>query len=69
MLGHIRSGTLDRFKEAFASALNGGKGFAVSARDCTEFFMSQFDKAAAGTRIYVSLLYFCIISNVVIYFF
>ncbi|XP_075492309.1 protein ROOT HAIR DEFECTIVE 3-like isoform X1 [Primulina tabacum] len=51
MLGHIRSGTLYRFKEAFASALNGGKGFAVSARDCTEFFMSQFDKATADADI------------------
>ncbi|KAL0341891.1 UNVERIFIED_CONTAM: protein ROOT HAIR defective [Sesamum calycinum] len=32
MLGHIRSGTLDKFKEAFDSALNEGKGFAAAAR-------------------------------------
>ncbi|KAG8388390.1 hypothetical protein BUALT_Bualt02G0120900 [Buddleja alternifolia] len=51
MLGHIRSGTLDRFKEAFDSALNGGKGFAVAARDCTEYFMSQFDEASADVVI------------------
>ncbi|KAL0441408.1 UNVERIFIED_CONTAM: protein ROOT HAIR defective [Sesamum radiatum] len=51
MLGHIRSGTLDKFKEAFDSALNEGKGFAAAARDCTEYFMSQFDEASAGADI------------------
>lgn len=48
MLGHIRSGTLDRFKEAFDAALNGGKGFAAAALDCTEHFMLQFDEATTG---------------------
>ncbi|KAK6148718.1 hypothetical protein DH2020_016243 [Rehmannia glutinosa] len=47
MLGHIRSGTLDKFKAAFDSALNEGKGFAAAARDCTEYFMSQFDEESA----------------------
>ncbi|KAI3463271.1 hypothetical protein Pfo_019934 [Paulownia fortunei] len=51
MLGHIRSGTLDRFKEAFENALSGGKGFAVAARDCIEYFMSQFDEASADSYI------------------
>ncbi|KAI3455556.1 hypothetical protein Pfo_012219 [Paulownia fortunei] len=51
MLGHIRSGTLDKFKEAFDSALNEGKGFAAAARDCTKYFMSQFDEASAGADI------------------
>lgn len=55
MLGHIRSGTLDRFKEAFDAALNGGKGFAVSARDCTEHFMSQFDEATTGIVMWLDM--------------
>lgn len=53
MLGHIRSGTLDRFKESFSNALNEGKGFAAAARDCTDYFMSQFDEASAGTVLYI----------------
>ncbi|XP_073015514.1 LOW QUALITY PROTEIN: protein ROOT HAIR DEFECTIVE 3-like [Primulina eburnea] len=51
MLGHIRSETLEKFKEAFDSALNEGKRFAVAARDCSKFFVSQFDKAAADADI------------------
>ncbi|KAL6539227.1 Cell wall protein rhd3 [Orobanche gracilis] len=51
MLGHIRSGTLGRFKEAFENALNEGKGFAIAARDCTEYFISQFDEASADVDI------------------
>lgn len=51
MLGHIRSGTFDKFKEAFDSALNEGKGFAAAARGCTEYFMSQFNEQSAGTVI------------------
>lgn len=49
MVGHLRSGTLDKFKEAFDNALNRGQGFAVAARDCTESFMKQFDEGCAGT--------------------
>ncbi|XP_071901356.1 protein ROOT HAIR DEFECTIVE 3 [Coffea arabica] len=51
MLSHIRSGTLERFKEAFDEALNGGKGFAMAARHCSETFMSQFDEACADAII------------------
>ncbi|KAG8380094.1 hypothetical protein BUALT_Bualt07G0157900 [Buddleja alternifolia] len=51
MLGHIRSGTFDKFKEAFDSALNEGRGFSVAARDCTVYSMSQFDEASAGADI------------------
>ncbi|KAL7234538.1 hypothetical protein ACSBR1_018032 [Camellia fascicularis] len=48
MLGHIRSGTLDRFKDAFHKALNRGDEFSVAACDCTESFMSLFDEGCAG---------------------
>ncbi|XP_022846900.1 protein ROOT HAIR DEFECTIVE 3-like [Olea europaea var. sylvestris] len=51
MLGHIRSGNLDRFKKAFDNALNEGKGFAFAARDCIKYFMSQFDEESADTNI------------------
>ncbi|GER53517.1 protein ROOT HAIR DEFECTIVE 3 homolog [Striga asiatica] len=51
MLGHIRSGTLDKFKAAFETALNEGKGFSAAASDCMEYFMSQFVEAAAGADI------------------
>ncbi|KAL3532482.1 hypothetical protein ACH5RR_006003 [Cinchona calisaya] len=47
MLGRIRSGTLERYKEAFNDAVNGGKGFAIAACDCTVTFVSQFDEACA----------------------
>ncbi|GER52383.1 protein ROOT HAIR DEFECTIVE 3 homolog [Striga asiatica] len=51
MLGHIRSGTLERFKEAFEKALSGGTGFAIAARDCTKLYMTQFDEASADVDI------------------
>ncbi|KAI8544600.1 hypothetical protein RHMOL_Rhmol08G0309500 [Rhododendron molle] len=51
MLGHIRSGTLDKFKEAFAKALNGGEGFSVAAHSCTKIFMTQFDEQSADVVI------------------
>ncbi|KAH7686487.1 RHD3/Sey1 protein [Dioscorea alata] len=44
MLGHLRSKTLDDFKEALDKALESGEGFAVSACDHTELFMSKFDE-------------------------
>ncbi|KAM7476049.1 hypothetical protein LguiB_023292 [Lonicera macranthoides] len=47
MLGHLRTGTLDKFKDAFDNALNGGQGFAVAASDCTKSFMKQFDEGCA----------------------
>ncbi|KAL8469722.1 hypothetical protein ACS0TY_032533 [Phlomoides rotata] len=51
MLGHIRSGTLDKFKEAFNNALNEGKNFSAAATDCRELFLSQFDEAYTSTVI------------------
>ncbi|GFZ04266.1 root hair defective 3 GTP-binding protein [Actinidia rufa] len=51
MLGHIRTGTLDKFKEAFDKALSGGEGFSVAAHTCTESFMSQFDEACSDASI------------------
>ncbi|KAK8584866.1 hypothetical protein V6N13_138811 [Hibiscus sabdariffa] len=47
MLGHLRSGTLERFKEAFEKALNGGEGFSLAARNCTESYMASFDEGYA----------------------
>jgi len=49
-LGHIRSGTLDKFKEAFDKALNGGEGFSVAAKNCSASSMVQFDEACAGNK-------------------
>ncbi|XP_042024021.1 protein ROOT HAIR DEFECTIVE 3 homolog 1-like [Salvia splendens] len=51
MLGHIRTGTLDKFKESFNKALNEGKGFSAAARDCTKLCMSQFDEEAEGVHV------------------
>lgn len=36
MLGHVRSEAMEKFKEMFDNALNGGKGFAVAASECSE---------------------------------
>ncbi|CAK7356856.1 unnamed protein product [Dovyalis caffra] len=47
MLGHIRSGTLEKFKEAFDKALNAGEGFSVAAGTCTQFYIAQFDEGHA----------------------
>ncbi|OMO49314.1 Root hair defective 3 GTP-binding protein [Corchorus olitorius] len=47
MLGHLRSGTLEQFKEAFEKALSAGEGFSVAAHNCTESFMAKFDERAA----------------------
>ncbi|CAA3010879.1 Protein ROOT HAIR DEFECTIVE 3 [Olea europaea subsp. europaea] len=51
MLGHIRSGTFEKFKDAFNNALNSGKGFSAAARDCTEYYMSHFDEGSADAKI------------------
>ena len=48
MLGHLRSGTLEKFKEAFEKALNGGDAFSVAACNCTESYMALFDEGDAG---------------------
>lgn len=49
VLGHLRSGTLEKFKETFDKALSGGEGFSSAARDCTKLYMAQFDEGCAGT--------------------
>ncbi|KAL6285483.1 hypothetical protein ACE6H2_009873 [Prunus campanulata] len=46
-----RSFTLDKLKEAFDMALDGVKGFSVTARNVTEFFMAQFDEGCADAVI------------------
>ncbi|KAJ8645042.1 hypothetical protein MRB53_006790 [Persea americana] len=51
MLGHLRSRTLDNFKEAFDKALDRGDGFAVAARECIQSFMSAFDEGCADVAI------------------
>ncbi|XP_061372478.1 protein ROOT HAIR DEFECTIVE 3 homolog 1-like [Gastrolobium bilobum] len=50
-LGHIRSGTLDKFKEVFDKALNGGEEFSASANNCIGSCMAQFDEACADVLI------------------
>ncbi|CAL9009249.1 unnamed protein product [Prunus brigantina] len=50
LLGHIRSGSLDKFKEAFDKALNGEEAFSVAARNCSESFMALFDEGCAGMK-------------------
>ncbi len=48
MLGHIRSGTLEKFKEVFDKALNGGEGFSLASRNSVQFCMALFDEGCAG---------------------
>ncbi|KAK7294341.1 hypothetical protein RJT34_17230 [Clitoria ternatea] len=50
-LGHIRSGTLDKFKETFDKALSGGEGFSAAANNCIEFCMARFDEACTDVVI------------------
>ncbi|XP_022715165.1 protein ROOT HAIR DEFECTIVE 3-like [Durio zibethinus] len=54
MLGHLRSGTLEKFKEAFEKALNGGEGFSVAARHCTESYMALFDEGYADAVVEIA---------------
>lgn len=56
MLGHLRSGTLDKFKDSFDKALSSGEGFSSAARHCSELHMAQFDEKCAGV---VEALRFC----------
>ncbi|KAK1281796.1 Protein ROOT HAIR DEFECTIVE 3 [Acorus calamus] len=51
MLGHLRSHTLEKFKEAFEKALNSGEGFAVAARTYAQSFMSSFDEGCADAAV------------------
>ncbi|XP_028789782.1 protein ROOT HAIR DEFECTIVE 3 homolog 1-like [Neltuma alba] len=51
VLGHIRSGILEKYKEALDKALKGGEGFSAAANRCTNSFMAQFDEACADVII------------------
>ncbi|KAK4774858.1 hypothetical protein SAY86_009793 [Trapa natans] len=51
MLGHIRSGILDKFREAFGKALNGGEGFSSAASSLMQIYMAQFDEESADAVI------------------
>ncbi|KAF2323552.1 hypothetical protein GH714_036065 [Hevea brasiliensis] len=51
MLGHIRSGTLDKFKEALDKALNAGEGFSLASCTCTQSCMALFDEGCADAVI------------------
>ncbi|GAB2222253.1 hypothetical protein Drorol1_Dr00013460 [Drosera rotundifolia] len=52
ILGHLRSGTLDKFKEAFDKALNGNEGFSSAAHCCTQSLISIFDEGCADAVIH-----------------
>lgn len=51
LLGHVRTGTLEKFKEAFDKALDSGESFAVAARDCSQSYMALFDEQCADAVI------------------
>ncbi|KAJ8643423.1 hypothetical protein MRB53_005171 [Persea americana] len=51
MLGHLRSRTLDNFKQSFDRALDRGEGFAMASNDCTQSFMLAFDEGCADAAI------------------
>ncbi|KMT05555.1 hypothetical protein BVRB_7g176770 [Beta vulgaris subsp. vulgaris] len=47
ILGHIRSGTVEKFKEAFDKALKGGEGFYAASHRCEQTFMNLFDEGCS----------------------
>ncbi|KAF7814143.1 protein ROOT HAIR DEFECTIVE 3-like protein 1-like [Senna tora] len=51
VLGHIRSGILDKYKEELEKALKGGEGFSAASNKCIESCMAQFDQACADVII------------------
>lgn len=51
LLGHVRTGTLEKFKEAFDKALDSGEAFAVAARDCSQSYIALFDEQCADAVI------------------
>ncbi|KAK4772079.1 hypothetical protein SAY86_013854 [Trapa natans] len=51
VLGHLRSGTLEKFKAIFDKTLHGGEGFSSAARYCTKLCMFQFDEGCADVVI------------------
>ncbi|OIW09003.1 hypothetical protein TanjilG_05979 [Lupinus angustifolius] len=54
VLGHIRSATFDKFKEAFDKALNGEEAFSAAANSCIGLYMTQFDEGCADIIIEVA---------------
>lgn len=48
MLGHLRSGGLENFKNAFEKALNAGEPFSSSADSSAQSCISKFDKGCEG---------------------
>ncbi|XP_065639222.1 protein ROOT HAIR DEFECTIVE 3-like [Quercus suber] len=48
LLGHIRSETLEKFKQVFDKALNGGEAFSLASCNCAQFCMALFDEGCAG---------------------
>ncbi|KAI4381038.1 hypothetical protein MLD38_007156 [Melastoma candidum] len=50
VLGHARSGILDKFKEAFDEALN-VEGFSSAASSCSEHYIALFDEACSDAII------------------
>uniref|UniRef100_A0A0E0MYD0 GB1/RHD3-type G domain-containing protein n=1 Tax=Oryza rufipogon TaxID=4529 RepID=A0A0E0MYD0_ORYRU len=50
ILDHLRTRTLEVFKESFDKSLE-KEGFAVAARDCTKVFLEKFDKGSEDAAI------------------
>ncbi|TVU30023.1 hypothetical protein EJB05_21625 [Eragrostis curvula] len=50
VLGHLRTRTLDAFKESFDKAL-AKEGFAIAAHNCTQAFLEKFDKGSEDATI------------------
>jgi len=48
VLGHLRAGALENFKNAFEKALDAGEGFSSSAKSCAQSCISKFDKGCEG---------------------
>ncbi|KAG9143297.1 hypothetical protein Leryth_010214 [Lithospermum erythrorhizon] len=51
VLGHLRSETLERFKQSLTDALSKGKGFASAAHECTDYSILQFNKGCLDASI------------------
>ncbi|XP_057549786.1 protein ROOT HAIR DEFECTIVE 3-like [Amaranthus tricolor] len=51
ILGHLRSGTVEKFKEAFDKALKSGEGFSIASQKCKQSFVNLFDEGCADAVI------------------
>ena len=56
LLGHLRTRTLEAFKESFDKAVE-KEGFAVAARDSTQIFLEKFDKGSEGMSLAMLVMY------------